>query len=320
MQRLRDDRGAVAVLTALLLVPLLVCAALVVDIGAGYVQRRQLQNAADASALAIALDCGKGNCSAGNNQTTANSFTSANAPGRAATAQVAPVSGNTVTVTTAATVNYAFAPVIGIRNNTVTAQASASWISPTGGTAVIPLTFSYCSFMAQTSGGFSNAPTVVYFEKSDPTICPDLKVSGGFGWLDADAGQCTATTSITGQSPSTPGPGDWLQSTGNTPPHPQCNDDINFSKYLKKTVLLPLYDEMSEKGGAKAWYHINAYAAFVLTGYDFAGQYKQPATPPCKGSDRCIQGYFLKVVDRDTAFTYGAGAPDVGTQVVTLTA
>ena len=46
MRRLSGDRGAVAVLVALLIVPLLACTALVVDIGAVYVEKRQLADAA----------------------------------------------------------------------------------------------------------------------------------------------------------------------------------------------------------------------------------------------------------------------------------
>ncbi len=313
MQRLSSDRGAVAVMTALLLVPLLVCAGFVIDIGASYVQRRQLQNAADAAALAIAQYCGNGNCSPDHNQTTADFFTSANA-GRAATAKVDPVrDNNTVTVTTKAIVNYEFAPVIGTSNNTVTASATASWGPVTGGTAVIPLTFLYCSFMAQTSGGSSNSSTVVDTERSDaPTTCQNLNPPGGFGWLKPDTGKCTATTSLDDHS---------LQSTGRPPPH-ECKQVRDyFSKYLDQIVLLPLYDVVGGNGNGDVnggWYHIYAYAAFRLTGYDFGGQFKEPSSGlSCRGN--CVQGYFLKIVDRDTAFTYGGRPPYLGTQVVALT-
>ena len=58
---LRDDeRGASAVLVAILLVPLLGFAAIALDVGALYVERGQLQNGADAAALAIAQDCSDG--------------------------------------------------------------------------------------------------------------------------------------------------------------------------------------------------------------------------------------------------------------------
>lgn len=57
MQRLRGDDGAVAVVVALLLTALLGVGALVLDTGSLYAERRQVQNGADAAALAAVLDC-----------------------------------------------------------------------------------------------------------------------------------------------------------------------------------------------------------------------------------------------------------------------
>jgi hypothetical protein len=63
MQRLtrpdheRPDDGAIAVMVAVLLVVLLGAAAFAVDAGSIYWERRQLQNAADAAALALAAGC-----------------------------------------------------------------------------------------------------------------------------------------------------------------------------------------------------------------------------------------------------------------------
>ena len=57
MQRLRKDDGAVAVVVAVMMAALLGMGAIVLDVGALYAERRQLQNAADAAALAVVLDC-----------------------------------------------------------------------------------------------------------------------------------------------------------------------------------------------------------------------------------------------------------------------
>src|SRR5215213_11026244 len=54
MTHLRDERGAVAVLTAVLAIVLFGIAALVVDLGVARDSRRQAQNTADAAALAAA--------------------------------------------------------------------------------------------------------------------------------------------------------------------------------------------------------------------------------------------------------------------------
>ncbi|MGH9181494.1 MAG: pilus assembly protein TadG-related protein, partial [Acidimicrobiales bacterium] len=73
----RGERGATAVVIALLTVPLFGVGARVVDVGALYQEKRELQNGADAAALAVARDCGNGACGALTG--TADSFSDANA-------------------------------------------------------------------------------------------------------------------------------------------------------------------------------------------------------------------------------------------------
>ena len=53
----REDRGAYSVMTAMLLVVMLGAVALAVDVGAMYAERTELQNGADAAALAVAQKC-----------------------------------------------------------------------------------------------------------------------------------------------------------------------------------------------------------------------------------------------------------------------
>src|SRR3954447_8949498 len=63
MQRLmKDERGAVAIIVALIMVGLLGFTALAVDVAAAWSEKKQLQNGADAGALAIAQACAKGAC------------------------------------------------------------------------------------------------------------------------------------------------------------------------------------------------------------------------------------------------------------------
>jgi hypothetical protein len=53
----REELGATSILVVLLMTVLLICAALVVDVGAAQARKAQLQDAADAAALAIAQEC-----------------------------------------------------------------------------------------------------------------------------------------------------------------------------------------------------------------------------------------------------------------------
>jgi Putative Flp pilus-assembly TadE/G-like len=308
MQRLKGDSGAVGVMFAVLLVPLLVVTALVVDIGAAYVERRELQNASDAAALAIALDCGRGSC--GNVAATATTLLAGNVGTDNATAAPT-ISGNSVTVHTSSTIPYRFAAVVGFDNTTVTASSTASWGAPSAGMS-LPLAFSWCSFMAQTGGGLptGSVPVTIYQPKTDDTTCTSQSgnpVPGGFGWLTTMPGKCSAATGITiAQVFSDPGRS-----------KPSVCSLADFTGIHGKTILLPVFDKFGGTGSS-AWYHIYAYAAFRVTGYSFGGQYKWNA--PCGGNDSCIQGYFTKFVGNPLSFTYSSTAPDLGGRIVKLVA
>ena len=70
------ERGAVAVIVAIMMVVILGCAAIAIDVSAMWAEKRQLQNGADAGALAIAQNCARGAC--GTPSTTAQTYAVAN--------------------------------------------------------------------------------------------------------------------------------------------------------------------------------------------------------------------------------------------------
>lgn len=164
VQRLRrrsgsDDRGAVAIIIAVGLIGLIGFAAYVIDIGALYEERRDLQNGADAAAMGAALDCVEsGICTATGAQPNAESIASANANDAQATVQESDidfdVSAGTVTVTTRTLdaadgdgeINFVLAGVLGNTSSAVEAEATASWYAPSGDITTIPLTFGLCEF------------------------------------------------------------------------------------------------------------------------------------------------------------------------------
>lgn len=77
----REDRGAIGVLIAVLIGGgvLLGMAALVIDVGQIYQNRAELQNGADAAALAVAQQCARGNCSNARTLRIAETYASENA-------------------------------------------------------------------------------------------------------------------------------------------------------------------------------------------------------------------------------------------------
>jgi Flp pilus assembly protein TadG len=98
----RDERGAVAIIVALLLgTVLLGLGALVIDVGQLYQERAELQNGADAGALAVAKSCATGGvCTASGALTTAGTYADKNASkltGLSAAASLVCGSGGTLT-------------------------------------------------------------------------------------------------------------------------------------------------------------------------------------------------------------------------------
>lgn len=308
-KRLAGERGGTAVLFSLLLVPMLGFAAIAVDIGSLYAEKARLQVAADAAALAVAQDCARGSC--GDMLATARALVVAN-DGEASPAQPvlssAPLS---VTVTGSTPKQHWFAPLIGHDATAVSATATVGWGGPTRGTAVLPLTFSWCEWQQQTGGGLPSGTTVrtIYFTKTSGTTgCTGPShniVPGGFAYIDTNPGKCEATSARNGKSYS---------DTGNSVPSVCSTGD--FSRWIGQTVLLPLFDE-SGATGTNAWYHVYGYAAFKLTGYNLGGQYNT-SPKPCTGNARCLAGYFTRFVDLADAFDYSPDAPQLGASILRL--
>jgi Flp pilus assembly protein TadG len=305
--RLSGERGATAVLVAVLLVPILGFAAIAVDVGALYAERSRLQTAADAAALAVARDCAVGAC--GDMQATAQNLVSANVGEADAAPPQLGSNPSTVTVTGSNPVEHWFAPAIGLDSTQVSATATVAWGAPGGGTAALPLIFSLCEWNAQTAGGLPSTTTqrTILFPKTSDTGCTGpngLFVPGGFGWLETGGSTCKATSRLGGLVDSEP---------GNNPSQGCTTGD--FTRLQGKTVLLPIFDRSGSTGN-NAWYHVHGYAAFTITGYYFAGQYTWNS--PCGGNDRCIRGYFRQYVEPSDAFFYDSTAPSLGAWILRL--
>lgn len=307
---LRGEDGAISIIVALLMVVLLGFTAVAID-GAGlYAKQEQLQNGADAAALAIAQDCAEQSCR--ESLRTAQDLVAANLGGGLAAVDAPTFSDrpSQVTVSVSTTRDNLFAGVLGIDQSTVSAQASAVWANPAAGTSVLPLAVSWCDFAAQTGGGPPSTPmlstiAVAKEAKASCTAPSGSAAPSGFSWLATDPGSCHATSTATGHAATDP-----ARATQSI-----CTRD-SFASLQDTTVPVPVYDLVG--GAAKAaWVHVYGYAAFHLTGYNIAGTYRWNA--PCAGTNTCIRGYFTRSTDLSGTLESGAGAPDLGLSLITLT-
>ena len=343
----RGDDGAVLVIVAVIMTALLGVGAMVIDLGALYVEKRQLQNGADAAALAVAQDCAQaGNCVV--NPGVAQQYADLNArdgtsavdvvcgvgPGLNACADPAPagatgaigwvrVNTSTRSESGGNQIDFLLGPVMGaLTGKTVHASAAAAWGS-LGHGAIMPLTFSVCEWIAMggsvLSGTFPHDKTYIYFHgvgdpdekglkcKPAPASPSGQDLPGGFGYL-ANASCISAIAA-----------GAWVGvEPGNSFPK-GCNP----AAWLNTEVLIALYDDTTGNGnGGK--YHIAGFVGFKLLGYKFQGEGnpKAPADFSCPnpsghgngGNLVCLYGEFTRYTTDSTGF----GGNDYGARVVKM--
>ena len=319
MQRLRTDRGAVGVFTAVLMAAMLGMLGLAVDVGAMYDERRQLSNGADAAVLAIAEDCALGvvSCDTSTATATAQGFASANARDNAAFIESVTLDTGAKTVRVETSTldpegNRIFAPffaqVVGWGGSTVYASASALWGYPSSMRGVLPLIISECEFPVGTAVP-SPHEILTFHEGNNTEECNavagqdtdgDGKLSGGFGWLST-SGDCASDLTT----------GSWIFADSGSSPSNGCAPP-DLSGLIGVPTPLPIFDDI-DGVGANGRYHISGFGLFVITGYNFGGQYK--VNPPCSGSTRCVAGSFVPGTVHDGI----PGGPNRGIVIVKLT-
>jgi Flp pilus assembly protein TadG len=330
------EGGAAAVVVAFTLVVLLGFTALAVDVGAMYAEKAQLQNGADATALAIAGDCAKGlNCStamADDDNRLADENANDDSSGTFSVTQPNP---NTVRVETYAqesgstndSFTLFFARALGNDTAVIHAVAEASWGTPSEATTM-PWTISECVFKQflspaqlaefNSTGTFTGdpVPTRILFryDQNVPTFpgcaAENGYAPGGFGWLDTDNG-CSADIDVENAEVGS-NPGNDLPSV--------CHDMPTTIK--NEPVLIPVFTEAT-KNGQKTEYALAGFLAFQVTGFKFGGgpglTDLDPLAPDCTGGNcRGIQGYFTRFVSLAEGLSLSGGLPNYGANVVTL--
>jgi hypothetical protein len=347
MQRVTDERGAVAVIVLLCFTLLFGIGAIVVDAGALYQEKRTLQNGADAAALAIAQQCGFGAC--GDPAGTAATYVDENADDGAGTVEELCGSGVTgasvcddppavpdgagyvrVTALTEAEddeesniVPPFFSRVFGHAGTSVRARSTVVWGGPSQLTSELPITISQCEYDSYTEDGLHDPPpytsyptpeAVIYLHNTDETLAPPCDAGpsgadlpGGFGWLDTST-DCTATSDTEG----------WFDDSTGVPPPNSC-DPSEMDDLVGEIVHIPIFDSTNDLNGANGEYHMSGFGSFYVTGYSIVGQYKVKSivtdSYPCSGSSTCISGFF---VQDDEPIEGEVGGPAMGVTVIDI--
>jgi len=206
--------------------------------------------------------------------------------GETAAAPVINSGAGTAQVTVSKTVNFNFAPIIGMSDGTVHRSATAKWGTIASATT-LPITIASCEFSPAILDG--TADITLYVDDPNPhTGCS--ATSGGFGKLTT-TGDCTLTfssgTTVQGQ------PGNSFNG------FPGCIGS------LPSNVLVPIYDSNQcapNRCKGNGQYTLIGFAEFRLTGYSFNGNVfagtLDKKCPDQQGNlgKNCIRGDFIKFV------------------------
>jgi Flp pilus assembly protein TadG len=326
--RAEAERGAAATVVALLVGGgvALGMAALTVDVGALYAERRQVQNGADAAALAVANDCAStATCPASPNG-LARTMADGNATdGTTAVALVCgagdpalpgcpgqsgpqltrcpapPTNVNgwvrvrTSTRTTGGSTLLPPSFARGLTGNAgsagtqVLACAQAAWGLPANLAATVPIAISVCEWAAATNNGTVYAP-------ASPFWWQGLVFEQALELHDTDDdGTCPG---FGGAYADLPGGFGWLASNGCVAEvgtnglvdvDPGVGAGGTCRDTLRDNVNSLIYLPVfddAQGNGATGYYHVSGYAAFYLTGYTIPGASGSP-DPPYNPLNRC---------------------------------
>lgn len=280
----QDEQGSILVYFALFLIVLLGFGAIALDGSNAYVQQRQMQNAADAAALAgaraAALDESTGTIDYKINQL-------ATANGAQQVSWHFTQSGQGVEVTAEKTFETAFARLFGLETMTARAVSEVAYGPAAAAGDLLP--------MAATCEDHTFWQIYRLWDKKQTA-------PGNFGWLDwngVPVGNSELVQNIL--HPSYSGVwhiGDLIPAGPGVKNSSGVRNALN--QWIGKHVTVPLYDEITGRG-ANARYHVCGFAEFVLTGYNFHGSHKW------------VEGYFIQTLTTGGDVSNGA---DYGVEVL----
>ncbi len=353
MWRLKHDdpeRGAVAPMTAMLMVALLGMTAFAVDVAMMYSEHAQLQNGADSSAMGIAQACATnaGSADCAGPTSAATSLAGLNALDGVSNAPVATVnlSTGTVDVTTQSRntsgdnhFSLVFARALGVQTADIKASARAKF----GGfsaTDAIPLTFSQCESDPAFTKGLQFFPVHGTTLADDPKYTCKHKSSsgfelpGGFGWLKHPGSTCNVHLDI--DDP-------WIEANEGADFDSTCASAFaSWEAKLKAgkpvQLLIPIFDTACPLKKGKGTnpcalspytksFKIEAFAQISLRGWHLTGGGTDYMTSDAaalqsslklKNSDTGLYGTFIKKVSLTEAATLG-GPTTYGALGVQLT-
>jgi Flp pilus assembly protein TadG len=278
--RVTDDclheRGAVAVIVAILLVVLFGFAAFALDSGNAWQARRHLVTATDAAALAAAREfaLGRDGCAG-----TDDALVDLNYPGsdvERCTASTEPGRGpGYVTVAANHDVEWTFARVFGLTAGTIRSSTTASWGNPLGLQGLRPL--GLCAQFPGLAAWLASGPTGpsstirIPYTKDQPDRC-GANAPGNWAVHDFDGGANSSNDTRNWMANGYPGMVDkdsWIP--GDTGAFSNSlNSELQMLVTSGQTFTLPVFDAVSGNGSNARFYVVD-FVGVKLIGFRATG-------------------------------------------------
>jgi Flp pilus assembly protein TadG len=329
-RRTDRERGAAGVLVAVMMLVIIGAGALAVDVGQIYAERAQLQNGADAGAIAVAQACHATGCAQADAEAIAEALANGNSnDGDSNVSEVDLSVADQVTVRTTTQngsnsfLSKLFASVLNAPPATVGAHAVVTMEPPSSGSG-FPLAISDNCYNLSDASPTGQVQKISYKPGGTCTGPSGTQIPGGWGWLDQSSPCEAATETGTNQIGSDP---------GNNPPS-GCSTILSGWKSTilaggEVNVAFPIFDDATNQG-QNGQFHIIGYATFKIWGWKFGNnheyEFRNTATDPgmtsalacAQGSNRCIIGQFIKFESIDSFSGGSGGGADLGTVNIKL--
>ena len=296
MKMVKNERGQTIVFTVISLAVLLGMCALVLDVGAWFHQKRQLQATADAAALAGAQFLPK---NPGTALTTAVAYAGKNGGGVSAgdiSVTSSRTTNDTISVKAKKTNSGIFSRVLGVVSVNIGASAKARVGAPAQARYVAPMVVS-CKhpFIHHCFDGDSDPD----FGKTTQMNFDPMGAPGAFGMLNLDGQNGTVGTSkeatwITRGFDKLLGLGKYRSDPGAKFSSQEIRGALDGR--LNTVLLFPVFRTLSGQG-QQAQYEIIGWIGFYLQGYT------------TNGNNAVLKGYFTEFIAKGIQASSGQGSP-----------
>ena len=306
MSRVEHERGQAIVLTVIALVCLMGMAALVLDVGAWFHEKRHLQAAADAAALAGAQ---KLPMDPGGAQGQAVAYANKNGGGVAAadvTVTSSRTANDTISVKAKRTSDGIFSRILGVVSVDIGANAKARVGSPAQARYVAPMVVSCGHDLIQNCDGAGSPKFGIRTNLNfDPMGAP-----GAFGMLNLDGENGTVGTSkeadwILKGFDRYLGLGDFRSDPGAKFSSQEIRGALDQRITTGVPLLFPVFRVLSGQG-QQAVYEIIGWIGFVIESYTI------------NGNGAILRGYFTEFIAKGIQASSGTSPLSFGVRTVQL--